>query len=81
MDTIIFVIALVPWAVAMWAMSMMIVTTFKNERFRFAGFFGGSFVLSDYNRKYFRTFAVAGLVDVAFVASVNALFLLGWLKF
>jgi hypothetical protein len=81
MDTIIFIIALVPWVVAMWAMFMMIVTAFKNEQFQFGWFFGGSFVLADYNRKYFRTFAVAVLIDVGFVASVNALFLVGWLKF
>jgi hypothetical protein len=41
----------------------------------------GSFVLAEYNRKYFRTFALSVLVLVGFVALINALFLMGWLKF
>jgi hypothetical protein len=80
MDTTIFVIALAPWAVAMWAMFMMIVTALKNQQFRFGWFFGGSFALANYNRKYFRIFGISILADIGFVALVNVLFLIGWLK-
>ncbi len=64
----------------MWAMFMMIVTALKNERPNFGWLFGGSFMRASYNRKYFRIFVISILVDVGFVALVNMLFLMGWLK-
>jgi hypothetical protein len=81
MDMIILAIVLVPWLIAMWAMLTMVIAALTDRKqLSFWWFFGGSFVLADYNRKHFRIFMTCVLVDVGFVALVNALWLMGWLK-
>jgi hypothetical protein len=81
MDIAIFAIACVPWLIAMWAMVTMIIAALNDRKqLGFGRFFTGGFLLADYNRKYFRIFAMCILVDVGFVALVNALWLTGWLR-
>jgi hypothetical protein len=58
-DTVILAIALVPWFIAAWAMLMMVIASLNEQKqLSFWWFFGGSFLLADYNRKRFRTFAI-----------------------
>jgi len=80
METVIFLIALVPWTVAMWAMVMMIISALKRERFTFDRYFGGGIATADYNRHYLWIFVGCILADIIVVATVSGLFLVGWLK-
>lgn len=81
MDTKILFLVIVPWLIAGWAMAMMIASFLKQEPFTFGRFFGGGFATANYNRKYFRIFAICVLVDVGIVALINALYFTGWFKF
>jgi hypothetical protein len=80
-DTVILAIALVPWSIAAWAMLTMVNASLIDQRQpSFWWLFGGSFLLADYNRKYFRTFAICVLAGIGFVAVVIVLAQMGWLK-
>lgn len=51
-DTLIFVLFLLPWSVAAWAMLMMTIAALGDDRLSFDWFFGGSLLWESYNRKY-----------------------------
>lgn len=69
------------WLVAAWAMLMMIVTGLKDREQRSLGWFlGGSFLLANYNRKYFRIFAACVAAAITVVIVINVLLLTGRIK-
>jgi hypothetical protein len=81
MKSVLLAIGAVAWLVAAWAMVMMIVAGRKDrEQLSLGWFFGGSFVLANYNRKYLRIFAACIFSLVALVIAFNVLLFTGHIK-
>jgi hypothetical protein len=65
MNEPILLIFLFPWAICVWAMYMMIVTTLKHEAMNSAWFFV-SLVRARYNREYLLIFTAFVFLEVGF---------------
>ena len=76
MNSITFAVTVGLWLVCAWALLMMVISAFKKDpQFTFGLLFGGTFLLREYNRVYFRIFLGTFVLLFALVATIN---FLGW---
>ncbi|MGQ0685580.1 hypothetical protein [Bradyrhizobium sp.] len=71
MNSITFTAMVGLWIVFAWAFLMMVISAFnKDPEFSFGLLFGGTFLLKEYNRVYFRVLLGAFVLLLAMVAAV-----------